>query len=86
MLSASFRNDSVKLVEVGIKVKDCHVSVSEANNQNNLLTVHGDPFHDIAVLGQHHDGFEVPFDERSVCERTGEVQRFPIGAAWRRGS
>jgi len=43
-----------------------------------MLTVDGDPFHYIHILGQHDNCFKVAFDQRTVDERAAEVERFAV--------
>lgn len=42
--------------------------------KNAQRTVDGNPFHNINILGQHHDGLEVPIHQRGVSEWTAEIQ------------
>jgi len=43
-----------------------------------MLTVDGDPFHYIHILGQHDNCFKVAFDQGTVDERAAEVEGFAI--------
>jgi len=60
LVRAEFGDDTVKFIQVGVKV----------------VNVHSDPFHDIDILGEYDDGLKVSLHEGCVCKRTAEVEGF----------
>jgi len=66
VLRATFRNNAVKLVKVRVKV----------------VNVYGYPFHDIDILGEHDDGFEIALDEGCICKGAAEKEWFTV-CTWR---
>lgn len=57
MLGARLVDNTIKFVQIRVKVKH----------------VHSNPLHDVDVLGQHHDRLEIALHEGSIGERAAEV-------------
>lgn len=60
MRSATLGDSAVKLVEVSVEI----------------IHVDGNPFHDVDILWEHDDSLEIPFDQGSIDEWTGQIQWF----------
>ena len=88
VLGTSLCNDTVELVEIGVEVEDWRCTTRESAQdyrfQKAIRTVDRNPFHDIAILRQHHDCLEIALHESSICKGTAEVQRLRSWAG-RRG-
>lgn len=80
MLGARLVDNTIKLVQVRVKVKHywkgsgCENgwSISQIR-QKDQLTVHSNPLHDVGVLGQHHDRLEIALHEGCIGERAAKV-------------
>jgi len=46
----------------------------EGDRTTEMRTVDGDPFHDIHVLGEHHDCLEIACHKRCFDERAAEIE------------
>ena len=82
MLGARLVNNTIKLVQIRVKVMHyCAGSGCENGGsisqirQKGQLTVHSNPLHDVDVLGQHHDRLDIAHYEGSVGEGAAKVQR-----------
>ena len=84
MLRAAFCEHSIEQIEVLVEVKDCSRAISVWCYLCDMpRTVHGNPFHNVRVLGLHHDSLEVAFHEGSVDERTAQEERLLRGGVLR---
>ena len=80
MLSARLVNNTIKLVQIRIKVMHYCTGLGCENGgsisqirQKGQLTVHSNPLHDVNVLGQHHDRLEIALHEGSIGEGAAKV-------------
>ena len=80
MLGARLVNNTVKLVQIRVKVMHYCTGSGCENGWSisqiiwkDQLTVYSNPLHDVDVLGQHHDRLEIALHEGSIGERAAKV-------------
>lgn len=81
--SATLGYDAVEQIDVCVEIEDWRRSAEVAWLEEGalralLLTVYCNPFHDIHVLWQHDDGFEMALYERSLNEGATKVKWFRL--------
>ena len=77
-MRATFRHHSVEQIEVLIKVENYLARENKIRRRGRAirLTVASYPFHNVHILGQHHDRLKIARHECRVNERTAQVEWF----------